>query len=524
MNRIASMFVKKPPAVGLGALVIGILSLGLGWPADAPAQGQVFQVTVNKSRVIPLSRATGTISVGNPGVADIRLLDPSHLYILGRTLGTTNVTLRNKGTGVLDKIDVEVTHDLDGLKAKLHELLPGENPKVFSSQGSIVLAGEVSSLVKMDAVLSVAKTFLYQAPPPPQGPQGVEFSIAPGADPYDAAGLNATAPAGGSSPAAQGQNTGIINLMQIGGPQQVMLEVKVAEINRTLAKNLKVDFAALDPSGRSSGGAIRGLALIDTLTDAVEIAPSVINPAGLFARFISSDFRFNAVINAAREHGLAKVLAEPTLTTISGQEASFLSGGEFPIPVGQGLDTVTIEFKEFGVGIKFLPVVLDSGRISLKLNIDVSELTNTNTVTASITNTDNAFVIPALTKRRANSSVELSDGQTIGIAGLISDNLRDSVNKFPGLGEIPILGQLFTSQEFQKNQTELVIFVTPRLARPMPNSTPRLPTDQFVEPNDVEFYLMGRTEGRAAPRPRPTSMTSSKAGAGGMSGQFGQQR
>ena len=170
------------------------------------------------------------------------------------------------------------------------------------------------------------------------------------------------------------------------------------------------------------------------------------------------------------------------------------------------------------MGLKFLPVVLDSERISLKLNIDVSELTNSNAVTAGVTNTQNVFVIPALTKRRASSSLELSDGQTMGIAGLISDNLRDSVKKFPGLGEIPILGQLFTSQEFQKNQTELIIFVTPRIARPMPSSNVKLPTDSFIEPDDVDFYLMGRTEGR-----QPKQRVGAGSGKGGMSGNFGQQ-
>lgn len=482
-------------------LALIAITVGPWWPGSGHAEVNPYLVPINKSRVIDLPRPVNRISVGNPGVADIRLLDPRHLYILGVALGSTNVSLGIKGNGDFHSINIEVSHDLDGLKAKLHQLMPNEHPKVYSSQGSIVLAGEVSGLDKMDAIVAIAKTYVHKGEKPPVANQGSEGQG------------GAQRQAGSSAQAPKGQETDVINLMQVGGPQQVMLEVKVAEMNRTLAKNLNVDFSALDPGGRVSAGILRndsGGALIDALTDAIEVAPGAINPAGLFGRFISNDVRVSAVINAAREHGLAKILAEPTLTTISGQEASFLSGGEFPIPVGQDNDTITIEFKEFGVGVKFVPVVLDSGRISLKLNIDVSELTNSNTVTSGITGTDNVFVIPSLTKRRANSSVELADGQTIGIAGLISDNLRDSINKFPGLGEVPVLGQLFTSQEFQKSQTELVIFVTPRLARPMPTSRPKLPTDRFVEPDDVDFYLLGRTESRYAPR-------------GGASAAFGQE-
>ncbi|MFQ5544383.1 MAG: type II and III secretion system protein family protein, partial [Acidiferrobacterales bacterium] len=220
-----------------------------------------------------------------------------------------------------------------------------------------------------------------------------------------------------------------------------------------------------------------------------------IDDTGFFAHYLSGDFLFNSVIEAAKEEGLAKILAEPTLTTLTGQEATFISGGEFPIPVPDD-DGITIEFKEFGIGLQFLPVVLDSGRISLKLNISVSELTATNSVVLDIAGSSTDFFVPALTKRSANATVELSDGQTLGIAGLISENLRETVRKFPGLGNIPILGLLFRSQDFVKGQTELVIFVTPHFARPTPPELVKLPTDDFVEPTDVEFYLKGRIEGK----------------------------
>jgi pilus assembly protein CpaC len=190
-------------------------------------------------------------------------------------------------------------------------------------------------------------------------------------------------------------------------------------------------------------------------------------------------------------------LAEPNLTTLSGQEAKFISGGEFPIPVPNGDFGITVEFKEYGVGLVFLPIVLDSGLVSLKVNVTVSELVEDNSVALGFAEglSSTNFFIPALTKRAANATVEVPSGQTIAIAGLINEKLRESVDKFPGIGDLPILGPLFRSQEFIKGQSELVIFVTPRLAAPFSPDLVKLPTDAFVEPNDTEFYLMGKLEG-----------------------------
>jgi pilus assembly protein CpaC len=221
-----------------------------------------------------------------------------------------------------------------------------------------------------------------------------------------------------------------------------------------------------------------------------------INDKGLFASFLSDQLFFESVINASKNNGLAKVLAEPTLTTLSGQEATFLSGGEFPIPVPQEGGNTTIEFKEFGIGMNFVPVVLESDSINLKVAIRVDELTSTSPVLLGVNNTQQLFVVPSLKSRRATSSLELADGQTIAIAGLISDNLRENVEKLPGLGDVPVLGMLFSSEEFLKDQTELVIFVTPKLAKPIAREDMKLPTDNFVEPSELEFYLLGRMEGR----------------------------
>jgi len=498
-------------------------------------------VSITKARVIPLHEATDRITVGNTDIADVKRIDPTHLYILGKRLGSTNVILC-KPSSCYRTIELEVTHDLDGLKSKLHDLFPNEHPEVRSSEGAIVLSGMVSSVQKMDAIMRIAGTFAPRGEQQPSvaGGSAGQTPLLSG----DGGGGGATGKLGGmmgttensgqhqagSSPAApQGQETGVINLMQVGGPEQVMLAVTVAEINRTLARSLKVDLAAIGGSGNISGGAIgipsntTSTSSIDSLATLATAAASTASPYALFFRFISQDVTIRTVINAAKTNGLAKVLAEPNLTVISGQDADFMAGGEFPMPVPQNNSgnstTITIQFKPYGVMLKFLPVVLNTGHISLKLNIDVSELSTANAI--SITAGSITYNIPSLTKRSANTSLELDDGQTLGIAGLLSDSLTESITKFPGLGDIPILGQLFSSQNYLNSETELVIFVTPHLVKPISPDKIRLPTDKYVDPSDEEFYLMGRTEGILTPPPR--NRDNGQSYTGGLRGHFGQQ-
>lgn len=325
-----------------------------------------------------------------------------------------------------------------------------------------------------------------------------------------------------------------------------MLEVKVAEVSRNVLRRLGIKFNALSFRspwflGGTNGGATFPPGKFGTEQLPIPIFPPVsggqttpnpvagpdvslftpsvptITDKGLFAFFQTGSFFFNVIIEALKDNGVARVLAEPNLTTLSGQEAKFLSGGEFPIPVAQGglnAGAVTIDFKEFGVGVNFLPVVLDSRRINLRINTKVSELASTASTIVAVSGTNSTIAVPSLTERAAVSTVELSDGQTMGIAGLISDTVREDINKFPGLGDLPVLGYLFRSQEFQKSETELVIFVTPHLAGPTPPDRVRLPTDAFVEPSDVEYYLMGRMEARPPSLPEAPKQ-------GGLEGSFG---
>lgn len=500
--------------------------LGISQPVDPGApvldrsdEGR-FEVPVNKSGVIRVDQPIQRVSVGNPGVADVLVLRSSEIYVVGKAIGSTNVTLWDRGDRIFSVLNIDVTQDMSALKLRLHQLLPGENIGVESAQERIILTGQVSSLVKLDAAKELATGFLADCVTPESNvvlrdtTQRVPMLVEQG---------------GKSGTRRQECKKGaVINLMEVGGAQQIMLEVTVAEVARSLLKRLEGDLNFINFGTKGNFGGTSGGGTVPSgapgFTSPGSFTPNVgrIDANGLFANYLSiGSYYLQAILDMSKRDDLAKILAEPTLTTLSGQEAEFLSGGEFPIPVPQGgsSDTVTIEFKEFGVGVKFVPVVLDSGNINLKLNVSVSEISQANNVIIDTASTSSTFLIPSLTKRSANSTVELADGQTIGIAGLISDNVREFVDKFPVLGDLPVLGALFRSQEFRHDKAELVIFVTPHLARPIAPGQVRLPTDSFVPPSDLEFYLLGRMEsGRASERPAAGAAGS---GGGASAGRFG---
>lgn len=491
MNTLQRLGMYLLCGLGTQLLIVGVTQAaepGSGYSAMPAATTNMVQVPIYKSRTISARTPVRKISVGNPDIADILITSPTQLYLLGRSLGTTNVLLWDSNNRLIDTLDVEVVHDLTGLKTKLHQLLPEENIEVFSAQGALVLRGQVRSAAAMDTAMKVAKTYAAQTASVVQGK-------------------------GEAAEAAPAQSLEVINLLSVGGSQQVMLEVKVAEMQRSLIKNLNVRFNALGSSGNWSGGGFnngQGLGLTPGGGSILSPGSLIGGGKGLFAQFLSDDFLFNVVLEASKDNGSAKVLAEPTLTTLTGQQAEFISGGEFPIPITED-DGITIEYKEFGVGVKFLPVVLDSGRINLNLNVSVSELSNVNSLVLdtglnSILGDGVTQVIPSLTKRSAESTVELGNGQTIAIAGLISENTRDFVSRFPGLGDLPILGHLFRSQSFINGETELVILVTPHLAKPVDAKAVRLPTEKFVEPSDLDFYLLGKTKGSEPGRAVPVSL------------------
>jgi pilus assembly protein CpaC len=514
-HHIKEEFMGIRLAAQIGAIIIPLL-LGCGALATAQAQEASEQGTVHaerntsltvpiyKSRVVTLSTPAKRVSVGNPDIADVLIVGSGELYILGKDLGATNVLLWDRNDQLIAGISVAVTHDLDTLRKLLAATLPGEKIQVASAQRNLVLSGEVTSALKMDAAIQIARGFLQQAATAKEKIMFREET-------------------GGGRP--EDKKVGeVINLMTVGGAQEVMLQVRVAEVQRSAMKSLNAQFNATNNShGTVLGGVNGGATFPPALTpnnntvltqgDFTRSGGNPIGPVfsqfvpnvpsiaaqGLFGGLIHGNFVGQLVLDAALQQGAARILAEPTVTTLNGQEAQFLSGGSYPIPVPEQNGTIGIEYKDFGVKLIFQPLILETGRINLKLNVSVSQLVSTNSVVIKPLTSSGVFVVPALSERRALSTVELSDGQTIGIAGLMNENMNNAVTKFPGLGDIPVLGQLFRSSSFQKGQTELVIFVTPTLAKPIRPSDVHLPTEGQIDPSNADFYLRGRMEGTAPP-------------------------
>ncbi|GIU26037.1 type II and III secretion system protein family protein [Shewanella schlegeliana] len=424
------------------------LSTAYAGGPTAGARADVQRIPIFKSRVLMLNGPVHRVSVGNPSIADIKLLPNDELYILGKQLGSTNVMIWDKNEQLARVMDIEVTHDLNGLKTRLYQFLPTEKLGVQTSQGQLLLSGQASNLQKMNTAVELAQGY-------------------------------AEAAAGGRAPSK------VLNMMTIGGDHQVMLEVVVAEVQRNVARQFDSKFFIFNQGSNLSGGVVGGGGGFDPGSI------GGIDAKGIFAQYINGDLMMNFALDVAKQNGLAKVLAEPNVTAMSGQSAQFLSGGEFPIPVPGENGNTTIEYRDYGVGVKFVPTVLDSGQINLNLNVVVSEISTANSFAIS-GNTSTTLVVPSLVKRSTATTVELADGQTIAISGLISDTLRENIDKLPGLGDVPVLGQLFTSKSFQSGQSELVILVTPRLVRAFNRKDISLPTDGFVLPSDVEFYLLGK--------------------------------
>jgi pilus assembly protein CpaC len=269
-----------------------------------------------------------------------------------------------------------------------------------------------------------------------------------------------------------------------------MLEVRVAEMDRNLIRRIGVNMAGVGQGGNFGVTALNNItSLTGDGTAASPLGQLVTGAVNALVRFQTGDITWTGFIDALKQEDVIKVLAKPTLVAISGQEAQFLSGGEFPFPIPQAFGVITIQYKKFGVGLSFTPTVLANNRISMAVSPEVSELDFANALQIQ------GFTIPTIATRRATTVVELADGQSFAIAGLLRDNVREQVQKFPVLGDIPILGALFRSSRYTKNQTELVIIVTPHYVKPMDVAQQALPTDTFVEPNDWEFYLMGWTDG-----------------------------
>jgi pilus assembly protein CpaC len=436
--------------------------IGLGY-AQEPAAGaleqrevQRLELTAGKSRVLDLPVAIKRASLANPEVADTVVLSPTQIYITGKTTGVTNLTLWNESGKMMGMYDVVIAPDLSRLKENLHKAFPDEKGiLVTASHDYITLSGTASSATNLSRAMSVAEAYAPKK---------------------------------------------VINSMQVGGVQQVMLEVRVAEMNRELIRRLGINATAMTPQGFGmtalnqltsmlGGNSFAGVSggLTNALTNTLNLSQQALSANGAF-QFQTGNITWSGFVDALQQENIVKVLAKPTLMALNGQEAAFLAGGEFPIPVPQAFGLITIQFKKFGVGLVFTPNIMDKHHISLSVAPEVSELDFQNALRTQ------GFVVPAITTRRATTTIELADGQSFAIGGLLRDNVKESINKYPWLGDIPILGALFRSTSYQKNETELLIIVTAHLVKPLDMTAQSLPTDYYEEPNDFEFYLMGYAE------------------------------
>ncbi len=448
-----------------------LATLAGGIPAWA-AERATLNLKVGGSELVETVHPVRRATVANPEIADIVVLSPREFYAFAKRVGYTSVILWEEGGEGSGRtlFDVVVSLDLTNLKQKLHELFPREAVEVHASETGVVLTGTVSGPEVMEQILRLARTFL------PTLAQG------------EKSGAAGTGQSGG----------GITNLLRVAEVQQVMLEVKFAEVFRDSDKDWKAALGIFDLERKLIGAAGTGILGVTSGGGLAQTQGSILlnfagnSVAGNTANIFMRADNISAALDFLEREGLARTLAEPRLITLSGQEASFLAGGEFPVPVAQDRGEITIEFKDFGVALRFTPVVMSDGRIHLKVAPTVSEIASASTIPAGILGAN--FVVPNLTTRKLETTVELYDGQTLALAGLLQDSLREEVKKIPMLGDIPILGALFRSSSFRQDRTDLLIAVTPRLVKPSDEGV-KMPGDGFRPPDPYEFYLEGRLEG-----------------------------
>jgi pilus assembly protein CpaC len=448
-------------AIGLGFAVAASLLLMV---ADAHAQDRVIQISGNtktamvtvaigKSQDVRTGSSFVDVMVGDPEVADVNPLTDHSISILAKKIGTTRVSVYAEGKKLVGVFDVEVTYDITRLSNELRRRFPGSHLQAYAVNGRIMLSGEVADAVTLDKAVMIARQF---------GPD-------------------------------------IINSVAVSSPQQVMLEVRFIEIKRTASREFGVQWNRFGGSSTTNVGSQAGAGSLplptpNSGTFPVGEAAGVLSGASPFgfaiARIAGGGALTDVAINALEEKGIARSLAEPNLVALSGDTASFLAGGEYPIPVAGSLGQVTVDYKKYGVGLAFTPTVLGRGLINLKIEPEVSSIDTTHGVSVG-----GGITVPALIVRRASTTLELRDGQSFMLGGLLQSNNQNTIDQLPWLGTVPVLGALFSSKSYQKDETDLVIVVTPHLVRPgRPGDVIRTPADDTLPPNDADFFLMGKME------------------------------
>jgi pilus assembly protein CpaC len=472
----------QQPAPAASPPVAAAPNLGHPAPGAGPAMtmtqvapsGNPITLEAGKGTLIRLNGPAATVFIANPDIADVQVKSPQLIYLSAKQPGETVVYAVDASDNVLLHSPVRVEHDLSRVRDSMRQLMPGENININSVDNSLVLSGDVSSAGRAEKARALAA------------------SVANASDV---------------------KNAVVVNQLAVNTPNQVNLRVKIAEVNRTALKALGFQFSK-PPLNCITGGssAIGSMpcgsnSFLTALTTGNPFTNNSISATNEFAYGIpipGSSSRLEAILDALSQENLITTLAEPNLTATSGQTASFLAGGEFPVPVQgaastNGAPTITVDFKTFGVELDFTPTIIDSTHLSLKVRPEVSQLSSTGAVSVPLT-ASSVVTIPALTVRRAETTVDLASGQSFALAGLLQHTTEQDISKIPWLGDIPVLGQLFRSELFQQNETELVIIVTPYLVKPSATAL-AAPTDGFVLPHDAERYATSDTYKQTLPAP-----------------------
>ncbi|WP_425430987.1 type II and III secretion system protein family protein [Donghicola tyrosinivorans] len=412
---------------------------------DGPSS--TLEVPMNRAVVVESQTPFAELSIANPNIADISSLSDRTIYVLGKTPGLTSLTLFDSTGSLISNVDVRVAADISEFKERLGQILPGEKIEVRTANDGIVLSGTVTSAARLQRALDLAERY---------APERVS------------------------------------NLMTVGGVQQVMLKVRFAEMQRSVAKSLgsSVSLSGGDNVRVFGGsGSYNNSGSIVTGNNGYTPGVNDNNAAMLFG-FGAGSVEVGILLEALESKGMVRTLAEPNLTALSGQEAKFLAGGEYPVPVAQDGGEITVQFKPFGVELNFIPRVVDEDIINLELEAAVSAVDPQNGYSV------NGFEIDAFTRREASTTVEMRDGESFAIAGLLLDDFRDLNGQVPWLGDIPVLGALFRSVEYSREQTELVIIVTPHLVTPTRGEALALPTDRIRPPTEKDLFLFGNVVGK----------------------------
>lgn len=418
------------------------------------AATSALNVPMNRAVVVESDQIFAELSIANSAIADISSLSERTIYVLGKEPGRTTLTLIDESGRLISNVEIHVTPDISEFKERLGQILPGERIEVRTANNGLVLSGQVSSLAKLDAALELAGRY---------APDRVS------------------------------------NLMTVGGTQQVMLKVRFAEMQRSVSKSLSASLgvnAGLFGAGNSgvTGGSQNLTSAANRTALQGGSNPSNSNSAGALGfSFGAGNLQVGLMLEALETKGVVRTLAEPNLTALSGQSAYFLAGGEYPVPTTANNGSVSVTYKPFGVEMAFTPRVLDSRRINLEINTSVSAIDSTNGVTTG------GLRLDAFKTRKAQTTVELGDGESFAIAGLLQDDFRNSNGQVPWLGDVPVLGALFRSSSYRRAQTELVIVITAHLVTPTSGEALALPTDRVQLPTERELFLNGQVMGRGAP-------------------------